>query len=59
MLVAWTPYWIPHNGDFRDNKQRSKKQKLTRPPIMVPQIIVKVILKWDKEEETQAKMQWV
>ena len=57
MLVARTPYWTPHNGAFRDNTQRSKKQKLTHPPIMVPQIIVKVFLKWDKEEEDQAKMQ--
>lgn len=59
MLVAWTPYWTPHNGAFRGNTQRSKKQKLTHPPIMVPQIIVKVFVKWDKEKETQVKMQWV
>lgn len=45
MLVAWTPYWTPHNGAFRDNTQRSKKQKLTCPPIMVPQIIVKAFFK--------------
>lgn len=51
------PYWTPHSGAFRDNTQRSRKQKLTHPAVMVPQVIVKVVLKWDREEETQAKMQ--